>query len=73
MTTNTIQLKHHSMRSMSSRGSYALDRKDNTITTIQWQRQQSRVETTTDVLVGWALENPWNIGIWSLTVRTIAI
>ena len=35
MTTNTIQLKHHSLNSMSSRGSYALYRKDNTITTIQ--------------------------------------
>ena len=31
MTTNTIQLKHHSLRSMNSRGSYALYRKDNTI------------------------------------------
>ena len=59
------------MHSTSSRGSYAWNRKDNTITAIQWQRQQSRGESTTDGLVDWekssilsdlTLENPWDIG-----------
>ena len=39
----------------------------------QYNNKGRKGETTIDVLVGWALENPWSIGIWSLTVRTIAI